>query len=549
LRYGFYLPTRGQTAMPEALETLVRRGEALGFASTMIADHVVFPVRIDSKYPYTVTGAFPGGGDALEQLALMAFVAGKTTTLRLVTSVMILSMKATRLSLLALLFLTVVAPGGLSADGPPRGAEAPIDHIVVLFLENRSFDHLFGTFPGADGLAGYRGRQTDAAGTAYATLPQPLGRDGKPDPRFPADLGNAPFPMRTFVGPFDETNNPVHRFYHMQRQYGTGADGLHMGRWVAEGTSGGVTMGYYEGAAIPVQWRLAEEFVLLDRYFQGIHGGSFANHFYLISAALALYSTAPTSLRAEIQPGGRVAKDGDVDPEGYVVNNLDPPYPPQRVDRILRVPQTRPTIADRLDAAGVSWRWYAAGWSAGDRAVRAGLVPHHNPFQYVKRIMETPEGRAHIADAAQFVPALRGQTLPSVAFVKPHAKDNAHAVSSTVGDGDRWIGAMMREIMASAYWRRVVVVITYDEGGGWFDHVRPPEVDRFGLGTRVPALVVSPYARRGLVAHGQYDHASILKLIEWRFGLEPLTARDRMAAPFLEAFDFGQPPRPPVPLP
>ena len=95
----------------------------------------------------------------------------------------------------------------------------------------------------------------------------------------------------------------------------------------------------------------------------------------------------------------------------------------------------------------------------------------------------------------------------------------------------------------------VAVVITYDEGGGWFDHVRPPAVDRFGLGTRVPALVVSPYARRGLVAHGQYEHASILKLIEWRWNLEPLTARDRAAGAFLEAFDFSQPPRPPVALP
>ena len=90
MRYGFYLPTRGRTATPEALETLVRRGEALGFHSVMIADHIVFPVSIASRYPYTVDGAFPGQGDALEQLALMAFIAGKTTTLRLVTSVMIL---------------------------------------------------------------------------------------------------------------------------------------------------------------------------------------------------------------------------------------------------------------------------------------------------------------------------------------------------------------------------------------------------------------------------------------------------------------------------
>ena len=429
------------------------------------------------------------------------------------------------------------------------GVRVPIDHIVVLYLENRSFDHLFGTFPGAEGLAAYHGAQTGDNGVAYATLPTPLGHDGKPDPRLPRGLPNAPFPMLRFVGPFDPTNNPVHRFYHMQRQYGVGADGVPMGKWVAEGTSGGTTMGYYERAAIPVQWRLAEEFVLLDHYFQGIHGGSFANHFYLIAATLATYPEAPLAVKAQLEPDGSLVKDGDVDPEGYVVNNLDPPYPPQRVANILDVPQTAPTIADRLDAGGVPWRWYATGWGAGVDAVKQGLVPHHNPFQYVKRIMESPEERAHIRDASEFVKALREGGLPAVAFVKPHARQNAHAVSSTVGAGDRWIGEMVKAIMASRYWSRVAVVITYDEGGGWFDHVPPPVVDRFGLGTRVPALIVSPYAKRGIVAHGQYDHASILKFIEWRFGLEPLTERDRRAEAFLEAFDFDQPPRPPIALP
>ncbi len=448
----------------------------------------------------------------------------------------------------ALLCTLLLACASLQAEDALRGSQAPIDHIIVLFLENRSFDHLFGAYPGADGLANYRGRQCDKNGVPFPILPQPLGRDRKPDPRFPAGLPNAPFPVLKFVGPFDETNNPVHRFYHMQRQYGP-CDGIPMGMWVAEGTSGGAVMGYYEASGLPVQWRLANEFVLLDRYFQSIHGGSFANHFFLISAAVARYPDAPAALRAEIGPDGRVVKDGDVDPEGYVVNNLDPPYPPQRVQQILRNPQTLPTIADRLDAAGVTWRWYAAGWGAGADAVKAGLVPHHNPFQYVKRVMESPEGRDHIRDASEFVEALRRGGLPAVAFVKPHWKDNAHAVSSTVGAGDRWIGEMMREIMASRYWPRVAVVITYDEGGGWFDHVRPPVVDRFGLGSRVPTLVVSPYAKRGVVAHGQYDHASILKLIEWRFGLEPLTDRDRRAAAFLEAFDFSQAPRPPIQLP
>jgi phospholipase C len=431
--------------------------------------------------------------------------------------------------------------------GRGSAARAPVDHLVVLFLENRSFDHLFGTYPGAEGLAAYHGRQADREGRPYARLPHPLGRDGKPDPRFPGDLPNAPFPMLKFVGPFDETNNPVHRFFHMQRQYGAGADGVPMGKWVAEGTSGGTTMGYYERPAIPAQWRLAEEFVLFDHWFQGIHGGSLANHFYLISAGLARYPDAPAALRVKAAADGRL--DGEVDEEGNVVNNLDPPYPPQRVRQILGVPQTVPTIADRLDAAGVSWAWYATGWGAGADAVRHGLVPHHNPFQYVKRIMETPDGRAHIRDAGEFTAALRDGTLPAVAFVKPHARDNAHAVSSTVGAGDRWISDMVRAVMASRYWSRVAVIVTYDEGGGWFDHVLPPAVDRFGYGTRVPTLIISPYARRGVVDHHVYDHASILALIEWRFGLAPLTDRDRRAAAPLAAFDFSQPPRPPVVLP
>ncbi len=111
MRYGFYLPTRGTTATPEALEALVRRGEALGFHSAMIADHVVFPLRIDSKYPYTVDGRFPGGGDALEQLALMAFVAAKTTRLRLVTSVMILPHRNPVVTAKALATIDVLSRG------------------------------------------------------------------------------------------------------------------------------------------------------------------------------------------------------------------------------------------------------------------------------------------------------------------------------------------------------------------------------------------------------------------------------------------------------
>src|SRR5262249_58450461 len=132
--------------------------------------------------------------------------------------------------------------------------------------------------------------------------------------------------------------------------------------------------------------------------------------------------------RAVAAADGSIVKDGEVSPDGFIVNNLDPPYPPQRVKTIVKQPFTQPTIGDRLDARGVSWRWYAGGWRAGKDAVAAGLMPHHNPFQYVKRVMDTPEGREHIRDAADFPAVLRDGTLPAVAFVKPHAAQRAPGV-------------------------------------------------------------------------------------------------------------------------
>src|SRR5207248_1913061 len=154
---------------------------------------------------------------------------------------------------------------------------------------------------------------------------------------------------------------------------GAGADGVPMGKWVAEGRSGGITMGFYDGAASPVQWRLADEFVLLDHYFQSVHGGSFANHYFLITAGIAHVGDDPDH-RAVAGPDGTITKDGEVSPDGYVVNNLDPPYPPQRLPTVMKQPLTQPTIGDRLDAKGVSWRWYAGGWSAGKDAVAAGAL-------------------------------------------------------------------------------------------------------------------------------------------------------------------------------
>ncbi len=435
--------------------------------------------------------------------------------------------------------LSGCAERGTGRASPP--AQVPINHIIVLFQENRTFDHYFGHFPGADGLANVRFPQTDKTGKPYAVLPPPLALDRKTqDARFREPLPNAPFDLGRIIPPDLPTADPAHRFFLMQRQYGPERK---MDRWVAETDVGGLVMGSYGREANPVQWKLAEEFVLFDRWFQAIHGASNTNHYYLIAARTALYPNAPKDSPEE-----------RVDKQGNIVGTIQPwyePHLPNVPDDHRAPPQTFPTIGDRLSGAGITWAWYHEGWNGGNPPVRgnAGYIPHHNPFTYVKQIMEDPTMRAHLQDLAEFRRALRDGTLPQVAFLKANGPHNAHGGYSTVADGDRWVGEIVTAVMQSPYWDRVAILLTYDEGGGWFDHVPPPVVDYFGPGSRVPALLISPYAKRGYVAHETYDHTSVLKLIEWRFGLEPLTARDRDARAPLEAFDFKQPPRRPVPLP
>jgi acid phosphatase len=316
-----------------------------------------------------------------------------------------------------------------------------------------------------------------------------------------------------------------------------------MDRWVAETNVGGLVMGDHGREANPVQRRLAEELVLFDHWFQAIHGSSNTNHYYLTAGRTTVYPNAPKELPEEV-----------ADRQGNIVGTIQPwyePHMPNVPDGHRASPQIFPTIGDRLSADGISWAWYHEGWNRGNPSVRrnAGYIPHHNPCSHFKQIMEDSTMRAHLQDLSDFHRALREGTLPRVAFLKANGSHNAHGGHSTVAAGDRWVGEIVTAVMRSPYWNRVAILLTCDEGGGWYDHVRPPVADYFGPGSRIPALLISPYAKRGVVAHETYNHTSILKLIEWRFGLEPLAARDRAVQAPLEAFDFGQSPRLPVALP
>jgi len=395
--------------------------------------------------------------------------------------------------------------------------------------------------------------------------------------QFQENLLNAPFALK---GPNAEdlplslvTRDLWHVFYQNQMQINGGKnDGF-----VAWGDSGGLVMGHYAQSRYSLRlWDVAREFVLCDNFFQGAFGGSFLNHQYLISATAPTYPNAAQSVaKAQIatlqsdDPGDPRLKPLDTSPasamagppqfgpsaltpDGYAVNTLAPPYwptwirDPQNPDYSkpdlpnVLVPQTHEHIGDKLSKKNIDWAWYAGAWQATlDQFKDSGGIPkipnfqyHHQPFNYFKQ--QGPEHRAErdkrlrdggLGDEAStnrfFADAQAGK-LPAVTFYKPQGNLNMHAGYADVASGDRHIVRALKVLQESPQWNNMVVVVTVDENGGWWDHVAPPKGDRWGPGTRVPALVVSPFARKGTVDHTVYDTASILRLITRVFELETL---------------------------
>lgn len=432
---------------------------------------------------------------------------------------------AMRFFIFALLFACNTA----LASEPPGGLDQ-IRHIVVLYLENRGFDNLYGLFPGADGLNAEAPPQTDLAGKPYAVLPPVMNADDKAvDTRFPADLPNQPFPIDRYVPANQKIGDLVHRFYQNQMQINGGRND----RFAAISDAGGLVMGYYDGHALPL-WKYAEKYTLADRFFQGAFGGSFLNHFWLVCACTPHYEQAPEEVTAVLDAQGQLVRDGAVTPDGYAVNTLQPATLPIKPDTrsARQLPlQTLPTIGDRLSEKNISWAWYSGGWNdavAGhpDKSFQF----HHQPLGYFSRYAAgTQERAAHLKDEADFLRAIDDGQLPAVVFYKPIGELNEHPGYADVMAGEQHIAGLLARIEQSPQWKETVVIVTYDENGGFWDHVAPPVKDRWGPGTRIPTMIISPFARRGYVDHTEYDTTSILKLIETRFGLAPLGDRDARA--------------------
>jgi acid phosphatase len=442
------------------------------------------------------------------------------------------------------------SPVEVTGAGMAQPGLEKINHIIVIYQENHSFDNYFGTLPGVDGIAnvGEAAIQRDRDGEAYAVLPQPLANavDGRRDPdlRFPADLQNGPFLFNPFVPPSEQTANVAHTFYRHQYQINGGA----MDQFVAWTDAGGMAMGYWDLDGLPL-YQLAREYTVADRFFQGAFGGSMLNHHWLVCACTPRFPDAPEVMISRPFPDDPDhMQDRQVSPDGFLINHegslpafsVNEPRPANAIPEQAVPNLTEPTIGDRLGEAGVSWAWYAGGWDdalAGNPDAR--FQYHHQPFAYYANYADGTAAKAeHLRDETEFFAALTNGTLPAVSFVKPIGLDNEHPGYTTVERGERHVEQLVRAVQQSPYWADTLIVITFDEYGGAWDHVPPPVVDRWGPGTRVPTIIVSPYARRGFVDRTTYDTTSILQTIEARWSLAPLGTRDAAAADLRNALDF-----------
>ncbi len=489
---------------------------------------------------------------------------------------------------------TFAALVGLVAAGCATHPVDPlerIEHIVVIYAENRSFDHLYGLFPGAEGIAqatAEQKTQIDHDGTPLPHLP-PVYEHGHASKRFTATLPNGPFriDLPPINGRMDEVlPSPWHLYYQHIEQINGGRNN----RFVAMSNVGAWAMGYFDGSAMKL-WKWAQEYTLADHFFQAAFGGSYLNHHWLICACSPMHADAPASTHPQLDANGRLKKkpgspasvlagpvqvfDGLVTPDGYTVNTSQPPYQPSGIppapggDLALADPAKHPlpplrlkTVGDTLSAKGVTWAWYAGGWNEAledgqrDPKSRRSVIynrgadspnfqPHHHPFNYFARFAPgTPDRARHLRDLADLERDIARGTLPQVAFYKPAGRVNEHPSYTDVASGDEHIHDLLTRLKASPQWPKMAVIVTYDENGGFWDHVPPPSGpgwgDRWGPGSRIPTLVISPHAKRRYVDKTRYDTTSIIKLITRRFGLEPLPGVRANAGDLTNAFEFAR---------
>jgi phospholipase C len=378
-----------------------------------------------------------------------------------------------------------------------------VDHVVIVIQENRSFDNFFAGWPGADAATfGYASNGSKIS-LRRITFAGPDISHAWPDAITAWDNGK--------MDGFDRENS---------------------------GTAGAYPYSYVDPALIAPYREMAHEYVLADRMFPTEFGASFTAHLDLIAGTTNL---DPNLAEADWPPAPIWGCDAAWGTPTTTVNTyrilawLGGPFPCFTQFR---------TMADTLDAANVSWKYYAVsigspgdGWSS---------------FDAIRNVRYGTDWKKVVSPPSKVLTDIKTGSLANVSWVTPNAEDSDHPGTSS-DTGPSWVASVVNRLGESRYWKSSVIVVLWDDWGGWYDNARPPQLDFRGLGERVPCIIISPYARAGYVSHTTYEFGSLLKFIEQVFRLPPLGAvaagyTDARANSISDAFDFEKAPRAFVPI-
>jgi phospholipase C len=416
----------------------------------------------------------------------------------------------------------------VSIYGPPLAASSvPLQHIVVIMQENHAYDNFFGT---------------------YCTFLGPLcpvTGNGAPNgtciPFHPATPSAGcslltPFPNASFAQALDIGHdwNNSHAAYN---------GGLMNGFYDAEGHSLR-TFRYFNGSTLPTYWNYAEQYALSDNFFSPYLSYSLSNHWAMFAGQ------APNVTQNFTMYGPNIlVKNGG--PNHVGLYSFQKAY--------LDAANATPTIADQLSqvaGAGLltpSWTYYdtkltpgAAGYNFSIKT--GGAFNYWAPGASKAESYVNPAMNSHYADRNRIFSDLASNALPNLAWVLPNFTASDHPIAE-VPQGEAWVTSVINAIENSSAWNSTAIFVSWDEYGGFYDHVAPPQLDSLGLGFRVPLLIISPYARQGYIDHQFGSFESLLHLMEWRYGLPPIGIRKTATPLPLNAFDFQQSPRAPFLLP
>jgi phospholipase C len=378
----------------------------------------------------------------------------------------------------------------------PAAARYPIKHIIIIDKENHSFDNIFGRFPGADGTT-----------IAHLSTGRVVPLTHAPDHLF-LDVAHA-----GDAAAFATNDGRMNRFDELPGAIQNGID---------EADSQ-----YYQ-QDIPNYWKYAKTFTLDDHFFATIMGPSYPNHLITIAAS---------SNNTFDNPRGQTQHAWGCDGGPYSVVDAIQPDTGRRY--LIKPCFDIPTLADTLDARHVPWRYYAPP------AFQSGYV--WSTFDSIRKVRYSRLWKTNVIPDTSFIGDVQNGKLPAVSWLVTNAEQSEHPPFSMCV-GENWTVKQINAIMRSPYWKTTLIVMTWDDFGGFYDHVAPPKLDYISLGIRVPTIIISPYARPHYIDHKLMEFDSILKFIENDFGLPPLTSRDREASSILSSLNFKQRRLKPLPL-